>query len=305
MVALGGNALARRGEPISAERMLENIRSTVGELAELAREHQVVLTHGNGPQVGLLDLQNLAYPEVPPYPLDILGAQSQGMIGYPLQRELRNALGPGHQVATVLTTTLVSSSDPDFGDPSKFIGPLYSQEEAQAHSEHFGWDIKADGVGYRRVVPSPQPAQILESAAIATLVEQGFLVICVGGGGAPVVLDDGLELGVEAVVDKDLASAVLAEELGADVLLILTDADYVVEGYGEDQPRNIAAARPSVLAKMNFAAGSMGPKVEAACAMAESGGTAFIGPLGRVDDILQGKVGTRVSNDVAEALIYT
>lgn len=304
VVALGGNALARRGDPISAEKLRQNIQVNAAALAQVARDHELVVTHGNGPQVGLLALQDLAYPGVPPYPLDILGAESQGMIGYPLQLALRNELGDHKGVATILTTTLVSLEDPDFADPTKFVGPQYSLEDATRAAAEYGWQVKPDGDAFRRVVPSPDPLAVLEAPVIRQTLDGGRVVIAVGGGGIPVAIQDGQEIGVEAVVDKDLASERLAEELGADALVILTDTDYVVEGWGGPNPRNVLAATPSALSSMPFAAGSMGPKVTAACRFAERGGVAMIGPLERLAEVLDGRAGTRVSKDVEGGIVY-
>ena len=304
VVALGGNALAKRGQPITAEMLRHNIRSSVVALSDLARDNEVVITHGNGPQVGLLALQGLAYNVVPPYPLDILGAQSQGMIGYPLQQELMNELGGDREVVTILTTTQVCADDPDFSDPTKAVGPLYTAAEARGVAHAYGWQTKPDGSGFRRVVPSPKPVRIIESAAIGELIASGRVVICVGGGGVPVTIKDGISTGVEAVVDKDLASAELALELQADTLLILTDGDYVVENWGEPTARAIAKVSPEILEQMSFSPGTMAPKVAAAVAMARSGGRALIGPLDRLSDVLDGNVGTEVRQDVAGGVIY-
>ena len=304
VVALGGNALAKRGEPMTAEKLRENIHSSAEALADLAREHELVITHGNGPQVGLIALQNLAYEDVPPYPLDILGAQSQGMIAYPLQQELKNTLRGAKDVVTIITTTEVNADDPDFDNPSKFVGPMYTKEEAEENASHYGWTIKADGDGFRRVVPSPVPTAIVEALIIKDLVESNRVVICVGGGGVPITVGDGQEKGIEAVVDKDLASAVLAEELDADVLLILTDADYVVEGWGSVDAKNIRAASPEALEDMAFAAGSMGPKIDAAMMVARAGGRTLIGPLSRVKDVVAGKVGTEIREEVPGGIEY-
>lgn len=304
VVALGGNALARRGEPITAELMAANLRQVVTSLAHLAAEHEVIITHGNGPQVGLLALQNLAYDQVDPYPLDNLVAQSQGMIGYPLQRELRNALAGSRDIIAVLTTVTVDECDPAFASPTKFVGPMYTEEEAQRMTATYGWTIRRDGKGYRRVVPSPLPRGILEADAIRTLVEQGKVVIGVGGGGIPVTVDSGSEVGVEAVVDKDLASAVLAQKVGADVLLILTDVSHVIDGWGSNSPREIVEGSPEAFQDLSFAAGSMGPKVQAACTFAASGRPAFIGALNQMEEILAGKAGTRVSQDAPSSLVY-
>ena len=305
VVALGGNALAKRGQPMTAEMLRHNIRSSVVALGDLARDNEVVITHGNGPQVGLLALQGLAYNVVPPYPLDILVAESQGMIGYPLQEALSNELGVDREVVTVLTTTQVYADDPGFENPTKPVGPLYTESEARGVEQVHGWQTKPDGSGFRRVVPSPKPVRILESSAIAALLDSGRVVICVGGGGVPVTIEDGISTGVEAVVDKDLASAELAVELGADTLLILTDGDYVIENWGEPTARAIAQVSPEILEKMSFSAGTMAPKVAAAIMVANAGGRAFIGPLDRVPDVLAGTVGTQVRQGIPEGIVYS
>lgn len=294
VVALGGNALARRGEEISAETLWRNLDTVVPQLAALADGNELVVTHGNGPQVGVLELQNLSYRKVAPYPLDILGAESQGMIGYPLQACLRNALPEGRQVATVLTTTQVSREDPAFLLPSKFVGPIMTEGAARKAEQKRGWQIRADGEHYRRVVPSPAPILIRETEAVEFLLTRGYVVVAAGGGGVPVVIEEGAERGVEGVVDKDLASFVLARDLGADVLLILTDADYVAADWGLPTQRPILRAHPDALADMSFAAGSMAPKVEAASLFARGGGTALIGPLDDVAGTLSGRTGTRI-----------
>ena len=304
VVALGGNALAKRGQPMTAEMLRYNIRSSVVALGDLARDNEVVITHGNGPQVGLLALQGLAYNVVPPYPLDILVAQSQGMIGYPLQQELSNELGDDREVVTILTTTQVYANDPDFADPTKAVGPLYTESEAHSVEQLYGWQTKPDGSGFRRVVPSPKPVRILESSAIAALLDSGRVVICVGGGGVPVTIEGGISTGVEAVVDKDLASAELAVELGADTLLILTDGDYVIENWGEPTARAIAQVSPEILEKMSFSAGTMAPKVAAAIMVANAGGRAFIGPLDRVPEMLPGTIGTQVRQGILGGIVY-
>ena len=295
VVALGGNALLRRGEAADAETQRRNVADAVKALAALAGSHELVITHGNGPQVGLLALQGEASVQVPPYPLDVLGAETEGMIGYLLDQELVNALG-ARPVATLLTQVIVDPGDPAFERPTKFIGPVYTKERAQqlAFSRH--WAVAADGDHWRRVVPSPQPRGIVELPTIRLLVEAGVLVVCVGGGGIPVVVDhDGRLHGVEGVVDKDLAAALLAEGLGADALLMLTDVDGVQVNWGTPQARRLSEVSVGELAGMTFAAGSMGPKVQAACRFAEgTGGMAAIGSLGDAAEILRGRRGTRV-----------
>ena len=295
VVALGGNALLRRGEPADAAAQRRNVTIAVDALAELARSHEVVVTHGNGPQVGLLALQGDAYSQVAPYPLDVLGAESEGMIGYLLDQELVNALG-ARPVATLLTQVIVDRDDPAFAEPTKFIGPVYSEAEARQLADARGWSIAQDGEHWRRVVPSPEPRSIVELSTIRLLVEAGVLVVCVGGGGIPVVVDrDGRLHGIEGVVDKDLAAALLAEGLGADALLMLTDVPAVEVGWGTPRARRLGDVSAAELSGMSFAAGSMAPKVGAACRFAErTGGLAAIGSLAEASEILEGRSGTRV-----------
>jgi carbamate kinase len=295
VVALGGNALLRRGEPPTAEIQRAHAREAMTAVAELAREHDVVLTHGNGPQVGLLALQAAAYADVAPYPLDVLGAETEGMIGYVLEQELENLL-PGRTVATILTQVVVDPDDPGFAHPTKPIGPVYTAEVAQRLAAERGWSIAPDNEHFRRVVASPQPLQIVELSAIKLLVEAGALVVCTGGGGIPVTDGDGTLRGVEAVIDKDLAAELLARSLGADTLLMLTDVDAVVAGWGTPDAHPIRRATPAELRAMEFASGSMGPKVEAACRFVEAtGGTAAIGALEDAARILAGEAGTIVA----------
>ncbi|MFZ3561786.1 carbamate kinase [Streptomyces sp. BH055] len=305
VVALGGNALARRGEPMTADRLRTNVRSTCAALAGLAREHEVVITHGNGPQVGLLALQNLAYQDVAAYPLDILGAETQGMIGYVIQQELSNALAGEREVTAVLTTTLVDENDPAFEQPTKLIGPTYSAQDAAEAAAEYRWTIARDGDTFRRVVPSPDPVRVLQAPDIRLLLENQRLVVCVGGGGVPVKADSaGRTSGVQAVVDKDLASAALAAELKADTLVMLTDAEYVSENWGTPERRDIKTAAAEDIAELTFAAGSMQPKIDAAVRVARAGGRALIGPLDRLDDLLARKVGTEIRGDVAAGIVY-
>jgi carbamate kinase len=306
VVALGGNALARRGEPMTADRLRENVRSTCLALAGLADENDVVITHGNGPQVGLLALQNLAYQDVAAYPLDILGAQTQGMIGYVVQQELSNALAGRREVAAVITTTVVDEHDPSFERPTKMIGPTYSAQDAAEAAAAYRWTIARDGAAFRRVVPSPNPVRVMQAPLVRLLLETGHLVVCVGGGGVPVKIDaDGYrQTGMQAVVDKDLASAALAAELRADTLIMLTDGDFVSENWGTPQQRDILTASADAVAELAFAEGSMQPKVEAAIRVARAGGRALIGPLDRLDDLLARKVGTEIRADVEDGIVY-
>ena len=305
VIALGGNALARRGEPMTADKLRANVRSTCQSLAKLAGEHELVITHGNGPQVGLLALQNLAYKEVPAYPLDVLGAESQGMIGYVVQQELSNALQSQREVIALLTTAVVDANDPAFEHPTKFVGPTYTEEEAGAVAAEHDWTIARDGKAFRRVVPSPQPLRIAQAPVVSLLLEHGRVVVCAGGGGVPVraAADGGFE-GVQAVVDKDLASAVLSAELQADLMIILTDGDYAAKDWGMDTERSIFAATPEEISKLRFQEGSMKPKVNAGIRFAQAGGRVLIGPLGHIEDLLARKVGTEISNNVPGGIIW-
>lgn len=305
VVALGGNALARRGEPMTAEFLRTNVRSTCEALAQLARESEMVITHGNGPQVGLLALQNLAYQDVAAYPLDILGAETQGMIGYVVQQELSNALGGDREVVGVITTTVVDEADPAFDRPTKLIGPQYSAHDAAEAAAAYRWTIAKDGQAFRRVVPSPEPVAIVQAPLVGRLLEAGSLVVCVGGGGVPVRVDSrGRHVGVQAVVDKDLASATLAAEIGADTLIMLTDGDYVTEGWGTPEARDILTASADAISELTFAEGSMQPKVDAAVRVARAGGRALIGPLDRLDDLLARTIGTEIRPDVVGGIVY-
>ncbi|HSR69411.1 MAG TPA: carbamate kinase [Acidobacteriota bacterium] len=296
VIALGGNALLRRDQQAEAHLQKQNVSLAAEAVAEIARRHEVVVTHGNGPQVGLLALQSIAYGEVEPYPLDVLGAESEGMIGYLIEQELDNDL-PDRQIATLLTQTVVDAHDPAFRDPSKFVGPLYEEEEAERLRKNRGWTLKKDGQKYRRVVPSPAPLRIVELPTIRLLVEHGVLVVCAGGGGIPVAIDEsGAIRGVEAVVDKDRASALLAADLEADALLMLTDVDAVYRNWGQDDQQAIRRVTPQQIDPSQFASGSMGPKVEAACRFVQNGGRpgrmAGIGALTEAAAILRGESGT-------------
>lgn len=301
LLALGGNALLQRGETASAENQRRNVETAATGIAELAAEHQVVVTHGNGPQVGLLALQSEAFPDVPAYPLDVLGAESEGMVGHMLELALRNRL-PERDVVSVLTEVVVAGDDPAFDKPTKPIGPIYDSEEAQRLRRERGWTLGRDGVGYRRLVPSPEPYAIAEIRSLRTLVGAGALVVCGGGGGIPVALNgDGTMHGVEAVVDKDLTAALLARRLDADLLLMLTDVESVHRDWGQPNERPINRAEPADLRSLHFAAGSMGPKVEAACRFAEATGRrAAIGALSEAPRIARGEAGTQVVAGAAE-----
>lgn len=294
VVALGGNALLRRGDAPSFDNQLANIKVAAKAIAEIAKEYQVAIVHGNGPQVGLLALQNLAYDKVSPYPLDVLGAESEGMIGYMLAQELQNLM-PDTQVATLLTRIEVDANDPSMLDPSKFVGPVYNEEEAGILAEANNWIMKRDGEFVRRVVPSPKPISILDKVSIETLLAAGQVVICCGGGGIPVCRAEVGYQGVEGVIDKDLSATLLAKQLNADKLLILTDADAVYLDWGTDNQRALRKATPTELSEYDFPAGSMGPKVEAATDFATFGGRAYIGALEEGLEVLAERAGTCVS----------
>ena len=295
VIALGGNALLRRGERADADAQRANVAGAVRSIGAVARGHEVVVTHGNGPQVGLLALQAEAYPGVDPYPLDVLGAESEGMIGYVLEQELMNVV-PGRRIATLLTQIEVDPADPAFWSPSKPIGPVYKAATAQRLALDRGWSVAPDGDGWRRVVASPEPRTILELETIRRLVADGVLVICAGGGGIPVVVNGGLLEGAEAVIDKDLAAALLAQRLDADALLMLTDVPSVVAAWGEPEATPLRDVTPAQLREMRFAPNSMGPKVEAACRFVEAtGGLAAIGALEDAVAMLEGRAGTRVA----------
>ncbi|MET0525919.1 MAG: carbamate kinase [Nocardioides sp.] len=298
VVALGGNALLKRGEPMTAVMQRANVRSAAPSLAAVARKHHLVLAHGNGPQVGLLALQAAAYTEVEPYPLDVLGAQTQGMIGYFLEQELGNHLDEEIPFACLLTMIEVDPADPAFKDPTKFVGPVYSQSQADVLAGEKGWVFKQDGEYWRRVVPSPEPKRIFEIRPIRGLLNHDVIVICAGGGGVPVMYDPESShdlVGVEAVIDKDLASELLAREVSADVLVMATDVDGVYTGWGTPEQRRIDRITPAELRELSFTAGSMGPKVEAAVRFVErTGMRAAIGKLDEIEAIVDGLAGTQV-----------
>lgn len=297
VVALGGNALLKRGEPMTADAQRANVRKAARALADLANDHQIVIAHGNGPQVGLLALQAAAYTDIPPYPLDILGAESVGMIGYLVEQELTNALPEGTRIATLLTQIEVDQADLAFSNPRKPIGPVYTAAEAREVSRLHDWPLLEESKGkWRRVVASPLPGRITQIETIRLLVESGVIVICAGGGGIPVVRNaEGDLVGIEAVIDKDRAAGLLAAELAADAFLMLTDVAAVYESWGTPKQAPIRRTTPTALADMSFAAGSMGPKAEAACIFASV--TGRISGIGRLEDaraILEGRKGTIV-----------
>ena len=299
MAALGGNALLKRGQKPDAATQTDNVGRAVRALAPLAHEHELVLTHGNGPQVGVLAMQSASDPHLTtPYPFDVLGAQTQGMIGYWLLQALQNAL-PGRQVASIINQTLVLAHDPAFENPTKFVGEVYTREEAQRLASSRGWAVRQDGNddSWRRVVGSPQPQRVIETRLIRLLLESGAVVVCAGGGGVPVIRDEHGKLrGVEAVVDKDLTAAVLAEALEADALLILTDVAQVESGFGTPGATPIRRTTPAALRREKFAAGSMGPKVDAVCRFVElTGDMAAIGRLEDAMEVIAGNAGTVVT----------
>ncbi len=297
VAALGGNALLERGQPLTAENQRKNARIAAAALADVVRAgHDLVITHGNGPQVGLLALQGAAYKPDEAYPLDVLGAETGGMIGYMIEQELENALDHSRPVATLLTQVVVDARDPAFQNPTKFIGPVYEQAEAEARAKAAGWTIAADGDKWRRVVASPKPVEIPDIRVLKLLLDQGVIVICTGGGGIPVLRGkDGSLSGIEAVIDKDAASALLAQDLGADALLLLTDVPAVMQNFGTPQQAEIGDITPEDAAKLDLPAGSMQPKVAAAVQFANHGGMAGIGRLAEAAQILAGRAGTRIS----------
>ena len=298
VTALGGNALLRRGQPMTAENQRANVRIAARSLAPVAMEHDLVVGHGNGPQVGLLALQGAAYTDVETYPLDVLGAQTEGMIGYMIEQELGNLLPFERPFATLLTMIEVDPNDPAFANPTKFIGPVYAKDEADRLAAEKGWVVKPDGDKWRRVVASPEPKRIFELRPIRWLLERHTIVIAAGGGGIPAAYqpDKGRQLGgIECVIDKDLATELLARELKADLYVMLTDADAVYVDWGKPTQRAIRRAAPDALAAMPFAAGSMGPKVDAACRFVRATGKrAAIGELSQLSQILAGEAGTTI-----------
>jgi carbamate kinase len=298
VVALGGNALLKRGQPMTAEAQRANVKIAAHALAPIAKAHQLVISHGNGPQIGLLALQGVAYKADEAYPLDVLGAQTEGMIGYVIEQELGNLLPFEVPFATLLTMVEVDADDPAFKSPTKFVGPVYEKPEADRIAAEKGWVFKQDGAQWRRVVPSPVPQRIFEIRPIKWLLDHGTVVICAGGGGIPTMYERGADrklIGVEAVIDKDLCSALLARDLDADLFVMLTDADAIYSDWGKPTQRPIRHASADALAGMPFAAGSMGPKVDAACRfVAATGKPAAIGALRDLSRIIAGEAGTTV-----------
>ncbi|TFU05878.1 carbamate kinase [Polymorphobacter arshaanensis] len=296
VIALGGNALLKRGEILSADNQRRNMAVAAAGLAAACDGHEVVIVHGNGPQVGLLALEADAYADVPPYPLDMLGAESQGQIGYVIVQALRNAR-PGRAVVALITQTVVSRADPAFARPTKPIGPVYAADRVAALQAEHGWSFAPDGKAMRRVVSSPVPVEVIELATIRQLMDSGVIVVCTGGGGIPVERrpDDSLA-GVEAVIDKDRAAALIAEQLGADRLILLTDVDAVYTGWGTPGQTALRKVRAGDLHPQDFAEGSMRPKVEAACSFAErSGHPAVIGALSAARNTIEGYKGTEIA----------
>ncbi|MBR8180917.1 carbamate kinase [Burkholderia ambifaria] len=300
VIALGGNALLQRNQPMSEARQRQNVRIAAAEIARIAPGNELVIAHGNGPQVGLLALQAAAYTPVEPYPLDVLGAQTEGMIGYLIEQELGNLLPADMPFATLLTQVEVDPADPAFDRPTKPIGPVYSRAEAERLAHENGWHIAPDGDAFRRVVPSPRPHRIFEIRPIKWLLEKGAIVVCAGGGGIPTRYDaNGKLAGVEAVIDKDLCASLLARELQADLLLIVTDVDGAYVDWRLPTQSLIEAAHPDALEELGFAAGSMGPKVQAAIEFVRrTGRDAAIGSLADIAAIVAGRAGTRVTTKV-------
>ncbi len=307
VVALGGNALLRRGEAMTAENQRKNARIAAEALAPLYDDdHEMVITHGNGPQVGLLALQGAAYEQVETYPLDVLGAETVGMIGYMIEQELGNILPFEKPFATILTQVEVDPNDPAFKDPTKPIGPLYSRQEAEELANEKGWSIREDGDKWRRVVPSPLPKNIFEIRPIKWLLDHDVLVIAAGGGGIPTMYNEEKKLvGVECVIDKDRCSGLLAKEIEADVYIMATDADAVYLDWGTPSQRAIKSASPDALDAYGFAAGSMGPKVEAAQTFArQTGRKSIICALAEVPQAILGEKGTSIITSAGGTTFY-
>lgn len=296
VAALGGNALLMRGEPLTADAQRTNVKRAAAALAAIVRAgHRLVVTHGNGPQVGLLALQGAAYKPDEAYPLDVLGAETEGMIGYMIEQELENALGHDRPVATLLTQVIVDGRDPAFAKPTKFVGPVYEKQEAEARAKAAGWAIAADGAKWRRVVASPRPVEIPDLRVVNLLLSHGVIVVCAGGGGIPVIRRaDGSLIGIEAVIDKDAASALLARQLGADALLLLTDVDGVYRDFGTERAARIAEMTPAEACALGAPTGSMGPKLNAGSDFAKPGRFTGIGRLEDAIALLEGSAGTRI-----------
>jgi carbamate kinase len=304
VVALGGNALLKRGEPMTAEIQRRNVKVAAVAMAPIAAEHQLVISHGNGPQVGLLALQGASYKPDEAYPLDVLGAETEGMIGYMIEQELGNLLPFEVPFATLLTMVEVDGNDPGFQNPTKFVGPVYDRADADRIKAEKGWIFKQDGDKWRRVVPSPAPKRIFEIRPIKWLLDHKTVVICAGGGGIPTMYEKGADrklIGVEAVIDKDLCSELLARELEADLFIMATDAQAVFTGFGTPDAKAIHKTSPDAIERFKFPAGSMGPKVEAACRYARTTGhTAAIGALADIPAIVRGEKGTLINKSYGQ-----
>ncbi|OOF42933.1 carbamate kinase [Rodentibacter rarus] len=311
VVALGGNALLKRGEPMTAQNQSANIRIAAEQLTKIKQENELVISHGNGPQVGLLALQHAAYyaqdPKIEPYPLDVLVSQTVGMIGYMLQQELTNLL-PQTPTITLLNQVVVDPNDPAFEKPSKPIGQVYTKEEAEKLAAEKNWTVMADGQYYRRAVPSPLPQSVTGIDAVKALLANRNIVICGGGGGIPSYHNSQGELqGVEAVVDKDLCTALISQELEADLFIIATDVSAACVNFNKPDQKQIAKANPQALENLasEFAAGSMGPKVKAVINFVNATGKdAVIGSLNDIERIVKGEAGTRVTNSVEGIEFY-
>jgi carbamate kinase len=302
VIALGGNALLRRSDPMTTAVQRQNVRVAAEAIAPLADEHSILIVHGNGPQVGLLSLQAEAYKGAEPYPLDVLDAGTQGMIGYLIQQELRCQLPSDRQVVTLLTMIVVDPADAAFANPTKFVGPVYPRDTADALAAEKGWTFRQDGKAWRRVVPSPEPRRVLEIEPITWLLDRDAVVICAGGGGIPTMIPStgpGELVGVEAVIDKDFASELVAEDVGADLFVMATDVDGVYLDWGTPEQRRLDTVSPGDLSRHDFAAGSMGPKVEAAARfVTKTGRRASIGALADIAEIVAGRAGTSVLAEV-------
>lgn len=294
VVALGGNALLKRGDPATAAAQLRAAEDAARVLGPISQSTRLVITHGNGPQVGLLALKEDAYADGDPYPLDVLDAETEGQIGYVVELALDNHVD-GQDTVAVVTRVLVDAEDPAFAEPTKFIGPVYEKERADSLASERGWTVRPDGEHWRRVVASPDPKEIVQLRAIRKLVEDDFLVVCAGGGGVPVIAVDGGHQGIEAVIDKDLVSSLLAKQLGADLLVLATDVDAVYADWTTPNRSAVGRTTPAWLRGHEFAGGSMGPKVEAACRFVEqAGGRAAIGQLDDLPALIAGNAGTQV-----------
>jgi carbamate kinase len=297
VAALGGNALLRRGQVPDAAAQVANIKVAVRALTPLALAHDLIITHGNGPQVGVLAMESASDPRLTgPYPFDALGAMTQGLIGYWVLQAFGNALPPERPMTAVINQTLVSADDPAFDDPAKFVGEMYDAATARRLADRHGWRVKPDGPGWRRVVASPRPLRIIETPLIKRLIEAGVLVVCAGGGGVPVVFHGASLVGVEAVVDKDLTAALLARDLSADRMLVLTDVPAVMADFGTAHQRPIRRISAAALRAIPFPPGSMGPKVDAVCLFVEQTGmSAAIGRLQDAEALVDGSAGTMVT----------